>query len=203
MAFDSYANLKTALIEWSKREDALTVVDDCIDLCEAEMWQHLRIKEMDKRYTASTDGDRFLQLPDDVIEIRRLRLISGSETYDVEGVPAHNLIIRSAAGLPKFYTLTGEIEFDRTPDATYTVEAQYYKKLPALSSSNATNAVLTNYPNVYRHGCMWALREWSQEENLAQYHYGQFMSAINSINAADRRGRHSPGMRARKRGATP
>ena len=77
MALDNYANLKAAIRAKSHRNDMPDeLIDDFIDLAEADMFVALRLRSMASRQTATTGTtDRFFQLPDDFIEMRRLSLI--------------------------------------------------------------------------------------------------------------------------------
>lgn len=202
MSLTTYANLKTAIETWSKRQDVSTYIDDFIDLAESEIWRYLRIRDMEARATASTGADRFLALPDSFIEMRRLKLISGSQHYDVEFSTPEGMQNVSGSGIPKFFTVTTQLEFDRTPTA-YTVEMQYYKSLTALSSSNTTNAVLTRFPSIYLYGALWFLQDWALNPEKSQYYQGLFMQAIASANKQDKAGRYGAAPRMRKEGPTP
>lgn len=208
MALNNYANLKTAIIEWSKRDDALSLVDDFIDLAESEMYANdvepLQIREMEARATASAStSDRFLELPSGFQSMRRLKLNLSGKDWDVRAVAPDQMIICPDTGIPRHFAVTSQIEFDRVPDDTYTVDMQYYKSLDALSSSNATNDILTNYPQIYLHGCLWALRTWSLEEEKAEYHYSKFIRAIKGANKKSNKGRYGPAPFMRIEGATP
>ena len=62
---------------------------------------------------------------------------------------------RDTAGKPLNYNITqGEVELFPTPDATYNLEMYYYGKIPALTAANPTNAILTNFPDVYLYGSL-------------------------------------------------
>ena len=208
MALNNYANLKTAVIEWSKRDDALSLVDDFIDLAESEMYANdvepLQIREMEARATASTStSDRYLALPTGFQSMRRLMLSLSGRDCDVRAVAPDQLRIYGDSGIPRYFAVTSQIEFDRVSDSAYTVDMQYYKKIDALSSSNTTNDILTNYPQIYLHGCLWALRTWSLEEEKAEYHYTKFIRAIKGANKKSNKGRYGPAPFMRIEGATP
>lgn len=199
MALDSYTNLKTALVNWSKRTDALSHADDFIDLCESEMWRTLRIKEMEATATA-TATSKDLELPTGYIEMRRLRVLSGSEYYDLDYVTPNGLENKNTSGIPKYFTVTSQINFDRA--TTNTIEMQYYRKLTSLSASNASNDVLANFPDIYLYGSLWALWKWGADEEKSEYYYRLFMTAINGANNQDKSGRYT-NPRMKKKGSNP
>jgi hypothetical protein len=113
------------------------------------------------------------------------------------------MYISQDSGIPGVYTITSQLEFDRSPDSAYTIEYQYYAILTALSATNTTNAVLTRFPNIYLYGALWALYLWALQEDKAEYYYGKFRQAIQTANREDSKGRHGPAPAMRYGGSTP
>jgi hypothetical protein len=204
MSFDTYSNLKTAIINWSHRSDLLTLVDDFIDLCEADLWKRLRTRDMEKRATAAapTSG-RFLALPDSFIQMRRLKLESGGTTYELQYRTPEAMQIKAETARPRHFTISSQIEFDRTPDAAYTVEMQYYISLTALSDSNTSNAVLTRFPQLYLYGSLYHLYTYTAQEDKAVLYNKLFDDLIETINSQEEKGRHGPAPAMRYEGSTP
>ena len=59
------------------------------------------------------------------------------------------------AGKPLFYTHnSGQIEVYPTPDGDYTLDLQYYAKVPALNDTDNTNWILNKYPDIYLYGSL-------------------------------------------------
>ena len=59
------------------------------------------------------------------------------------------------SGTPNFFTIVGSnILLGVQPDSAKTLQINYYKNLTALSDSNATNDILTNYPELYLYGSL-------------------------------------------------
>lgn len=182
----------------------MALLDDFIDLAEADIANHLRIRDMEARATATAStSSRYIELPDGYLSMRRLSLVSGSNRYELQSTTPESMLVQPSAGRPRFFAVTTQIEFDRTPDSAYTVEMQYYRSLTALSSSNTTNAILTRFPMVYLYGCLMHYGNWALNDVLAAKYAGMFQGAIESANKADRRGRHSPGAAMRVEGSTP
>jgi hypothetical protein len=202
MSLTTYLGLKDSIEAWSHRNDVASRLDDFIDLAESEMLKWIRIRDMETRATAVTSG-RYLSLPSDFLEMRRLRMISGAQYFEVLSSTPEGMYITQDSGMPKLFTVTSQVEFDRTPDSAYTVEMQYYGKPTALSATNATNSILTKYPNIYLFGSLWALDLWALQEDKAEYYYGKLMQAIQTANREDKKGRHGPAPAMRYGGATP
>jgi hypothetical protein len=202
MSLTTYLGLKDAIESWSHRNDVASRLDDFIDLAESEMFRHLRIRDMETRTTATTSG-RYLALPTGFLEMRRVRLISGAQYFELLYSTPEGMYISQDSGIPGVYTITSQLEFDRSPDSAYTIEYQYYAILTALSATNTTNAVLTRFPNIYLYGALWALYLWALQEDKAEYYYGKFRQAIQTANREDSKGRHGPAPAMRYGGSTP
>lgn len=210
MSIDSYDNLKAAIVDWSHRNNDMTPdrLDQFIDLAEEAMFSSplmpLELRQMETRWTATADtSSRFLALPDGFLEMRRLKVNLSGGDCDIQYLTPEQLPIAGTSGIPKFFTVTNQIEFDRTPDSDYTIEMQYYAKPTALSDSNTTNVVLTNHPQIYLHGALSNLYQWTMQNDLAQYHEHKFQTAIRGANKQYKRGRYGPAPKMRIEGPTP
>ena len=61
MAINTYATLKDSIVSWSKNSGSqvLSRVDDFIDLAEADIWERLRIRDMEVNSTLASTASRF------------------------------------------------------------------------------------------------------------------------------------------------
>jgi hypothetical protein len=202
MSLTTYAGLKDALQSFSHRNDVASRLDDFIDMAESEMNRWVRIRDMETRVTATTSG-RYLALPASFLEMRRVKLISGAQYFDMLYATPEGMHISQDSGIPGVYTITSQLEFDREPDSAYTVEFQYYAAPTALSSTNTTNSILTRFPNIYLFGSLWGLYMWSLQEDKSDYYYQKLISEIKSANRQDSKGRHGPAPAMRYGGPTP
>lgn len=205
MALDNYANLKAAVMNWSHRQDVGSFVDDFITLAENEFYHNanspLRVRYMEALDTgACSTSDRFLALPTDYLEQRRLDITLNTERKPIKFVTPNQMNIETLGGNPTYFTVTTRIEFNRQPDQAYVTNLQYYKKLTALDSTNTTNDILTYYPNIYLYGSLWALFQWARNDEEEAKFYNKFMNAIEGANDSSERGRYgaSPSMRLRR-----
>ena len=202
MSLSTYAGLKDALQSFSHRNDVASRLDDFIDLAESEMNRWVRIRDMETRVSTPTSG-RYMALPTGFLEMRRVKLVSGSQYYEMQYSTPEGMHITADSNMPKLYTVTSQVEFDRTPDSTYNIEFQYYAAPTALSSINTSNSILTRFPSIYLFGSLWALYLWSLQEDKSDYYYQKFMSEIKSANRQDSKGRHGPAPSMRYGGPTP
>jgi len=208
MALDSYSNLKDAVIDFSHRNDISDKLDDFILLAEETMFANpdfpLQLRQIETRATATTSTtDQFLALPDGFLTMRRLKLVLSGYDADVRFQAPEQMQTVGSSGIPAFFTVTSQIEFDRVTDSDYTVEMQYTAIPTGLSSSNTTNVILDNHPAVYLYGCLWALFGWANDDAQEAKYLAKFIGQIQGINKQYKLGRYGPGMAMRIEGSTP
>jgi len=180
-----------------------SLIDDFIDLTETAMWQLLEIRDMSARSTASMGATRFLALHDNFIKMRRLSILSGNRVTDLKYATPESMHVVTETSEPRFFTVTTQLEFDRVPDSTYTVEMTYFQELTALSDANTTNAVLTRFPDVYLSGALHYLYKFGNFDSESQDYLVKFSDAIKRANKQDKKGRYGPAMAGRREGITP
>ena len=207
MPLDNYDNLKAAIVRLDGSDSISDIIDDAIDLTEAEMYSNaatpIRHRSMEVRSTASTDATRFLALPDLFLQMRGLRLVLSGGNTDVRYATPESLEVVAGSGKPRHFTVTSQLEFDRAPDSSYTIEMSFYSKLTALDDTNTTNDILTDGPNVYLFGSLWAVNLFNAEEEKASYYYNLFMNAIKGVNKRYNKGRYGPAPTMKTEGSTP
>lgn len=200
MALNNFTNLKAAVVNQSHRNDVANKIDDFVLVAEQEMYNNpietLNVRELETRATADTGtSDRFLALPTGFLRARRILIddkTTGADQYELRYYAPEVLPLSSQAGMPRAFTVTSQIEFDRIADAVYNVEVQYFAIPTALSTANQTNDVLTNTPSIYLYGTLWALNQWAERFDVAEYYYDKFIGAIKGANLADDNGRYGP-----------
>ena len=178
MALDTYDNLKTAIANWIIRDDLTSQMDDFIDLAEA-MFRFeprppddadiggVRVAITEQTGTLSTSAAT-LSKPSDWLAPYRFDLTgeNGGRVKYVgpDAMPLHFL---EGSGLPKYWTVTNEIEFNVIPDSAYAYSVKYWSNPTALSASNTSNTILTTYPNVYLSACLHHAFQYLQDDQNA------------------------------------
>jgi len=208
MALTTYSALKTEIIEWSKRSDLDLKVPTFITLAEAEMLSNpiaiLRAAEYEVRATATlSTSSRYLDLPTDFKSMRRLRIDTDSGFCLLQYRSPEQLESYDGPDIPRFFTITSQIEFDTVPDDTYTLEMQYNGKLVALSDGAPTNAVLTRYPHLYLYGALMQVYRYTEEPDMEAKFADLFYSSIKGANKDADAGRFGPALVMRSRGYKP
>ena len=152
MALSTYTELKASVADWLNRTDLTSVIPDFIALAEAPLERTLRTRQMIVRATASIDTE-YSAVPGDFLETKSIKLNTNPVTaLTFESVDALDDLKSTtyiSAGKPQYFSIVGgQIRVLPVPDNTYTAELIYYAKLSKLSSTNATNWLLTQAPDV-------------------------------------------------------
>jgi len=148
----------------------------------------LKLRAMEYTTTALTTT-RTIPLPTDFESSRSTRLTINNGSLKYVTPEALNSV--SGTGKPNFFTIFGDnIEFDITPDSQYTIQFQYFRKEPALTATNQTNAILTNHPAIYLNGAIYEAMLYAQDFDQQQVYQNRFMTALKGANKADKKGRY-------------
>lgn len=195
MAIATFTELKSAIGDWLNRDDLTAVVPSFIALAEARINRELRHYDMETRSTASLTG-RYLALPTDWLQTIRVHLTAQGQP-DLELVSQNDMAqmrgnSNDTSGRPRYFAVTaGELEVFPTPDETYEIEIVYFAKVEALSDSNASNWLLSRYPDVYLYGALVHSAPYLSDDPRAQTWAALYQSAIDAANAESRAAKFS------------
>tara|TARA_R110000796_G_scaffold116819_2_gene229466 strand:- start:2392 stop:3018 length:627 start_codon:yes stop_codon:yes gene_type:complete len=198
MALTNFDELVKQVTDWSHREDLGTLMPDFISLTENAMYANetevLTVRSMETTSTILSTG-RLLSLPIGFESARSIRLLTNDGGGELRFQAPEQMLNHPFTGRPQFFTVIGDkIQLDRTPDAEYTVEIQYFKKADPLTSSNQTNEILTKYPSIYLYGALAQVFIYSQDDQQVSKYIQLFIGAIKGANKADQKGRFGPAM---------
>jgi hypothetical protein len=197
MALTTYTELKTSIGDWLNRSDLTSVIPDFISLAEAQIERTLRTRQMIIRANASFDA-QYGAVPADFLEVKSLKLTSTNPitpmTYLSIDALDNEIAKYTASGRPKFFGVVGDqFRIVPTPDANYTTELIYYAKLTKLSSSVASNWLLTANPDIYLYGALLQAAPYLQDDARIQTWATLYERALNDAQTADDRASSSGG----------
>ncbi len=159
MSLDTYDGLKTAIADFLNRTDLTSAIPTFISLAEAQMNRRLKTRRMVGRSDA-TLSDEFVSVPDDFGGVITIKLTGTSPEAMldfVDPIKAAELLqtTYTAAGQPRFYSVVGEgLQLIPAPDAPYTAEMTYWKRIEPLSDDNDSNWILADHPDAYLYGSL-------------------------------------------------
>jgi hypothetical protein len=188
-----YEAIKTAVSDFSHRDDLAAKADTFIDLCEARMNQVLRLTEMCLVAT-TTIADEYTALPSDFLEMRNIR-VNASPVYALEYRAPHSLVqlISGMSGLPKYYTIQSDSIQTEPPGIGTEIEMNYIAQIPALSSSNTTNVISNEHPDIYLHGVLYYAAIFTKNRTAMQMHGSEFERLMDDLNNRENSRRYSGG----------
>lgn len=201
MSLADYDGLKAAIADHLDDDGLSSQIEDFIDLAEARHKREIRIREMLTREALTVDA-RYVDLPTGYLEAKNIRLLTTPVTVLLyRNEHELNRVRSESTGKPTSYTIHSQIEFDITPDSSYSGEIIFYKSLTALSDSNTSNDLLTRAPDVYLYAALLASAPFLLNDERIQVWGSLYKDAKDSLNTVDRR-RPSP-LVARPAGPTP
>ena len=192
MALTNYTTLKTSIANWLNRSDLSDeIADDFIVLTEADFNSKLRIRKMVTQATITINAET-KSLPTGFLQVRDFYILSGSTKYPLRYMTPTQMDQTkgtSTTGIPQAYTILGDtFRFMPKPDSSYTGYINYYKKFDALSSTNATNFILTDHPAIYLYGSLFHAANFLGGYNPQQVQTWQQMyaTALERLELNDR-----------------
>ncbi len=156
----TYQELQDHIADTLLRSDITTVITTFIQMAEAKFKRKYDFRKLSDRgdFSISADGS---SLPSDFqsleswyhagptffgpIEIKNADAIAnlnGSRYGGSTGPPAHAALV------------DGTARYAPPPDATYTTQFIYWRKITPLGTSNTTNWLLTDHPDLYIYGAL-------------------------------------------------
>jgi|TARA_B100001939_G_scaffold287613_1_gene258221 hypothetical protein len=194
MALDTYSNLKTTIANYLNRSDLTAYLGDFITLTEARLNRELRVREMVNTDTSTTTvaGTQSYSLPTGYLEATTvifqsdpyctLRFISNSDFYNKYNAS-------QSRGKPTYFTIVGSnILLGVAPNSATTLQINYYKSLTALSDSNASNDILTNYPELYLYGALAESAPFIMQDERINTWGNLYKEALKNANETSSRG---------------
>jgi hypothetical protein len=170
MAIGTYSELQSALASWSVRDDLTAQIPNFIALFEARINRTLRVRQMETIATL-VPASGVATVPADYLEWKSLTYL-GTVYNDLQFVNPSvftEMYPDNPTDIPTIWTLVGDsIKLMPIDTANTNLRLQYYAKIAALSVSNTTNWLLTNYPDVYLFGSMVELSAYVMEPDGAQ-----------------------------------
>lgn len=195
MAINTFATLVSAATEYLARDQdtpLIARIPDFITLLEAKGNRMLFVPQMEQRSTSTVDTTstepEFISLPTDFQSMRRIRLsgVTGKPPLRfLSGTQIDEMRFArdNVTDQPTSYAIMGsEIELFPTPNQNYVLEMVYRKNVPALTTSNTTNWLLTLAPDFYLYGVLLeAMPYIKQDERIQTWALG-LSNALDGLN---------------------
>ncbi len=186
---NNYTSLQTSISSWLNRDDLSSYLPEFVTLAEAEFNRAIRAREMLRNADTQTSVVS-VALPSDFLELKHISLTNKNQPIYYATLAELDDIRRNKAttGQPTHAAIyNNKLELAPVPDTTYTLEIVYYQQIPALSSSNATNWLLTTYPDIYLYGALTKAAPFIGEDERVEVWRNEYQAGIAQLNAISER----------------
>ena len=190
MAITTYAELQAAAANWLVRADLTARIPEFIVLAEARLNRIMRtrLSEAEVALTA-TLGSRTLPLPAGFTEPLRLWLERTGGREELPFLDPSLIGASSLRGQPGAWTVDGAtLAFDRPCDQAYPLTLRMLRKF-VLSDAAPTNALLTDFPDLYLFATLSEAAPFLRDAELAAAYETKLGRAIEEANAKEARSR--------------
>jgi hypothetical protein len=146
----------------------------------------LRIPEMEATVdsVAVTAGTTTLAQPSDFLELISIYNSSLNRPMEIVAQRVIDEYCGQAIGGTKLIAISGTNFriWDASPTAGLTLEMHYYQKL-TTPTPGASNAILTNYSDVYLYGCLVEAAIMTQDAPSGQAYLALYNASVAGLNA--------------------
>lgn len=179
MSITTYAELKTALANWSKRSDLTALMADFIALTESDMQVRLKLVDFEDISIVAVSGG-VGALPTGYSGARSAYW-DGNLDAPVKYLPPSQFDARrNESGVPAFFTVVGS-DILTSPSNTGNLVMTHQTRFVPLSDVATSNVILTNYPDAYLHGSLAQLFTYCFDTQMATFHGGLFDAVVKRI----------------------
>lgn len=182
---DSYTSLQTAVAARLKRNDLAAVLPTCVELAERVIFRELPLRSIEAVATGTTSGDT-VPIPAVVRAIQRIELQANGRRLTLDYTsPAGIADLTLGPDVPTRYTVEGGlIWLLPSPAGPYAYSIFHIPNLDALSSTNASNWLLLNHPDVYFYGTLMEAADHLKDAAARERFGGMFGAAVESTRSA-------------------
>jgi hypothetical protein len=189
---DTYANLKTEVVDWLNREGFTELeakVDTFLGMAQRKIFRTCDFHCLEAS-TSGTGTVETIGLPDDFMRAKVLYLGIGGGLREITGGSYHNVITNQegSPSTPYKYVRQGSVlVLGPTPNQEYTYYLMYYKSLPLLSDSNTTNWFTANAPELILFAALVEASVYLKDDNRAQVWQARYDQVKGEIQASEER----------------
>lgn len=196
MALNSFTTIKDASLRWLNRVGFTELEDDIEDLmqiAQRSIWRTANLNAMVNIATIQV-GARIVAQPADILRVRSMTLQKGSQSHDLKGKDLRTVYLARDVDTPRYYASQDtNFVFGPDPDQTYTVDIIFYKALTNISSTNTTNWVSDNYPELIMWSTLYEALLFLKDDNRAAVWKAKYDTLLAEIEKSERELNHEGG----------
>ena len=144
---NDYSDLLSAVADWTHRTDLAAKVPSFLALVETSFNRRLRCREMETALASTALASGQFTLPADFLSFKYLQSDTSPPQTLLLSTGEYLADLPSDNGIPAYYAINGTSRSCWPTGGS--VKGVYYAKIPALTSTNTTNWLMTKYPDLY------------------------------------------------------
>jgi len=192
----NYSELVAGSIAYADRYDLEVSqnIDMFIVMVEARVNRLLKTRKQSARaYTLTQDGTEYYSLPPDWAGMRDIQLTSAIPTGE-HGVQSFSLLdpkqFDKKRGVPYsgslYYTvIADQIQIFPIQEAGKTIEMVYFQKVPNLNSTDSSNWMSADQPDIYLAGMTAEIELFAKNYDAATGWYDRLKIAVDELDSVD------------------
>lgn len=182
MSLSTYTDLQAAIGTWLHRDDISALIPDFIRLFEARANRALRTRSMLASLASTPLVSGAISLPTGFLAFKELRY-DGDNSYTLEPRPLEWIRNQPTdPSQPLYFAVTAD-QVICWPQAGNVI-GTYYQTIPPLSS-NSTNWLLTNHPDLYLFGSLVESILYTQDDSRLPIWADKAAALIESAQGSD------------------
>lgn len=176
----TYTELQAKIAQWMYRSDLTAVIPTFIELAEERFNRHLRVRAMEIPLAETPIVDGQITLASDVADVKLLW--ASMNTKPLQAATLEAVIASGSSGVPSMYARQGQTIY---LNGGGSVAGVLYQKIPALSSSNATNWLSLQSPSAYLFGALVEAKIYVEADFSVME--SRLQSVLNELSGNDQR----------------
>ena len=168
MAMNTYALLNTALIEWLNRSGFTTLTDrteDLIAMGQRRIHRTCDLNVMETVLATFSQSTETKATPTGYLRTKSMSIQDGNTNHAINGTAYKNVLSAGRSGRPAYYAVIGSnFHYGPIPDQSYSIDLVYYAALDILSTSNTTNWIATNVPELLLFAALYEAAIWLKDD---------------------------------------
>jgi hypothetical protein len=201
MALDgTYSGLQASIADFLNRSDLTSVIPDFITMAESQINRRLMkdgpVRDMMGRSDATID-DEYIAVPSDFLGAKAIYLDPNYLPLDFvspEEIVQRKTLYPNESGDPQVFSVVGG-QFQFWPwggTGSFSGELTYWKTIPALTSTNTTNWLLTAHPDIYLYTSLVQSAPYLRDDARLQVWATLAETALSDLTEADKKARSAP-----------
>ena len=190
----NYAQIVDLTLGYADRQDTevTTRMDSFLRVVEARINRVLMTLDMSCRAKVVMDSaTEYYPLPTDYSVMRAIKVINNTNStsrvtlLQVNPEQMANLVNNGETQFPCYTVISGNIQVQPFYDNTHSLEIDYFKTIPPLSSSATTNWLSDSNPDTYVFGLLVEINSFVKDAEASTLWDGRFQQAMSEITLND------------------